>query len=799
MLNDVRYAFRMLVKAPAFTVVAVVTLALGIGANTAIFSVVNALLIRPLPYQDPDRLVMVWQDLRARGGPAREWATPGSFADAKGATDIFEGVAAVQGWQPALTGIGEPEPLVGEQVTHEYFDVLGVHAAVGRDFTAAEDVPGAPRVVVIGHGLWARRFGADPSVIGRMVTLGGEPHQIVGVMPERFRPVVIPTAELWRPRRLNLSNPSRGAFVLRAVGRLKPTLSVGQAASSAAVLARQIEQTHPESNKGVGINLVSLTDQVVGDIRPGLLVLLGAVGFVLLIACVNIANLLLARGSGRGREIAVRMALGAMRQRVVRQLLTESVLLAAIGGAIGVLLGVWGVAALVAVAPDGAPRINEIGLDGTVLTFAILLTLLTGVLFGLAPALQASRAEFTTALKEGARGTAGGAGHRARRILIVAEVAIALVLLVGSGLLLRTFLRLQAFDLGFDPQRVLTGTVIPPATKYPTGAQRIAFYDQLVERTAALPGVQIASISSVIPFAGDSDMTVWIEGRPLPRDDSEALATWYRLVSADYLKAMAIPVHRGRGFVRNEPAPVVIVSDTAVRRFWPSEEPLGRRVRFSDKADAPWFTVIGVTGDVRVSGARGDARPEMYLPYWQLPEPGVNVVLKTAGDPALLAGPLRQAVREIDRDMPVSAIAPMTSLVADSISQPRFFALLVAIFAALAMTLAAVGIYGVMSYAVAQRTSEIGVRMALGAAGQDVFRLVVGDGLRMAALGVIIGLAGAFLIARSLTTLLFGIRPGDPLTFLSTGALLLAVAALASFIPAVRAARVDPMVALRRE
>jgi putative ABC transport system permease protein len=799
MLNDVRYALRMLVKTPAFTAVAVLTLALGIGANTAIFSVVNALLIRPLPYSSPDRLVMVWQDMRPRGGPAREWATPGSFADLKGAANIFENVAAVQGWLPALTGMGEPEPLVGEQVSHEYFDVLGVHAALGRDFIEAEDVPGAPRVVVLGHGLWARRFGSDPAVIGRIVTLGGEPHEIVGVMPDGFRPAVLPTAELWRPRRLNLSNPSRGAFVLRTVARLKPGLGFEQASSSASVLARQVEQAHPESNKGVGINLVSLTDQVVGDIRPGLLVLLGAVGFVLLIACVNIANLLLARGSGRAREIAVRMALGAMRQRVIQQLLTESVLLAAIGGALGVLLGVWGVAALVAAAPDGAPRLNEVGLDGTVLGFAILLTLLTGVFFGLAPALQASHAEFTTALKEGARGTAGGAGHRARRTLIVAEIAVALVLLVGSGLLLRTFLRLQAFDLGFDPQRVLVGTVIPPQAKYPTDAQRITFYDQLVDRAAALPGVQTAAISSVIPFGGDSDMSLWIEGRPAPRDDSESLATWYRLVSADYLKAMSIPLRRGRGFERNEPAPVVIVSDTAARRFWPSEEALGRHVRFSEKADAPWFTVVGVAGDVRVRGARGDARPEMYLPYWQLPEPGVNVVLKTAGDPALLAAPLRQAVRAIDPDMPVSGLAPMGSLVADSISQPRFFALLVAIFAGLAMTLAAVGIYGVMSYAVAQRTSEIGVRMALGAARRDIFQLVVGDGLRLAAIGVAIGLAGAFLIARSLTTLLFDIRPGDPLTFVSTAVLLLGVAALASFIPALRAARVDPMVALRRE
>jgi putative ABC transport system permease protein len=814
-MQDIRYALRLFSKSSGFVAVAVITLALGIGANTAIFSVVNALLIRPLPYPDADRLIMVWQDMTVRGGPPKEYATPGNFVDWKTQGTLFDGVTAMTGWQPTLSGNGEPEPLLGEQVSHEYFAVLGVQPAIGRTFTPQEDVPGAPRVVILSHALWERRFGSDRGIVGRSVVLGGEPHEVIGVLPAGFRPGVLPTAQVWRPRRLDLAKPARGLVILRVVARLKSGVTPEQAASSAAVLARQLEQAHPDSNKNVGIRIDTLQNEVIGDVRLGLLVLLGAVAFVLLIACVNVANLLLARAAGRGREIAVRMTLGAARARVIRQLLTESVFLASIGGVVGLLLGVWGVAALVAIAPEGAPRLDEINLDARVLLFTVLTTIATGIVFGLAPALQASRSDFMPALKEGARGTAGRSGQRARRSLIVGEVSVALVLLVAGGLLMRTFLRLQSADLGFDPSNVLVGSVAPPplatsGTPQLSPAQRrqavrehqIAFYDQLLERVSALPGIKIAALSSNVPLGGDNDMDVYLEGRPVPRDSSESLVTWYRYVSADYLKAMTIPLRQGRHFVAREPMPAVIVNETAAQRLWPDDRAIGKRVRFSTQPDAPWFTVIGIAGDVRFRGARGTPRIEMYLPYWQFPEAGITIVLKTAGTPTMLAGGMRQAVRDVDSSTAVAGIASMSEIVHDSIAQPRFFAVLVAIFATLAMALAAIGIYGVMSYAVTQRTSEIGVRMALGAGRSDVFRLVVGDGLQLAAAGVALGVCGALVIfwwGRSLHTLLFEVRPADPLTFAATAGLLMMVAAAACFVPAWRATRVEPIVALRAE
>jgi putative ABC transport system permease protein len=798
LLQDVRFGIRLLLRSPGFTAVAVATLALGIGANTAIFSVVNALLLQPLPYPEPDRLVMVWQDLRARGGPAEEWATPGSFADWRNAK-LFNGVAAVQGWQPALTGSGEPEPLVGEQVTREYFEVLGIQPAVGRTFRAEEDVPNAPRVVILGDGLWQRRFNRDPAVVGRTITLGGEAHEIIGVMPASFRPAVISSAELWRPRRLNLTNPSRGAFVLRVVARLAPHMTLAEASPSVAVLAAQLAAAHPDSNTGVGINLVSLHAQAVGDIRQGLLVLLGAVAFVLLIACANIANLLLARAAGRGREIAVRLALGAGRGRLVRQLLTESALLSLAGGVVGVIAGVWAIDALLSIAPQGAQRMPAVRLDATVLVFALVLTVATGVLFGLVPALHAVRTSVTRALKAGGRGTAGPAGHRTRRALIVLEIATALVLLVGSGLLLRTLLRLQSFDLGFNPDRVLVAGVLPPRVKYERPEQLVAFYDRLLERVAALPGVEAAALTSIVPLGGDSDMTAYIEGRPLPKTAAESIAFWYRLVSADYFKAMEIPLKRGRNFTPGDAAPSIIISEATARRYWPDEDPLGKRVRFSDDAKAPWFTIIGVAGEVRMRGARGERRSEVYLPYWQFPEGGTNVALKASSRPEQLIAPLRQALHEIDPDIPLSNIATMRTIVADSIDQPRFFAVLIAIFAGLAVALAVVGIYGVIAYTVAQRTAEIGVRMALGAGRHDVFALVVGEGLRLTAGGVALGLIGAAGASVAIRTLLFGVTPLDPPTFALTTAALFAAALAACLVPAYRAARVEPVTALRTE
>jgi putative ABC transport system permease protein len=798
-VNDLRFGFRLLLRAPGFALVAILTLALGIGANTAIFTVVNALLIRPLPYGTPERLVTVWQDWRARGGPADEWATPGNYADWRNATHVFDEVAAISGWGPTLTGGAEAEPLRGEQVSHEYFSVLGVKPLLGRTFAAADDQPNAPRVAVLREGFWQRRFGGDATLIGRSLMLSGEPHEIIGVIPEGFRPIVNQVAEIWRPSRIDTANPSRGSVVLRAVARLPEGVSLEQAQAAADTLAAQLEQAYPQYNEKTRFNLIPLHERVVGDIEPGLLAMLGAVGFVLLIACANLANLLLARGSARGRELAVRLALGAGRKRVVRQLLTESLLLALLGGIGGVVFGMWAVDALLAMAPAGAPRLNEVSIDPTVLGFAALLTIATGVLFGLAPALQYSRGDVTTSLKDGARGSTGGAGRALRRSLIAAEVALALMLLAGAGLLLQTFAHLQSTDLGFDPQNVITGFVNPPrAGGYDTRARHLAFYDQVFEKAKALPGVQKAAMASVLPLSGDSDTGFAIEGRPAPRTPSETPVTWYRLVSASYFDTMGIAILRGRGFETREAAPSAIVNETFVRTYLPAGDPLGRRIRLGGP-NAPWLTIVGIAEDVKVRGARESSRVETYVPYWQMTEPGMIVILKAAGNPAMLAAPLRQAVAAIDRNVPVSNIVLLTERVGQSIENPRFFATLSLAFAIVALVLAAIGIYGVMAYAVSQRSTEIGVRMALGATSPEVFRLIVGDGLKLTAIGIALGLGGSVVMARWLRALLYGIQPADPATLGATAAVLLLVATAACLIPARRATRVDPMVALRAE
>jgi putative ABC transport system permease protein len=795
-LQDLRYSFRLLLRSPGFTLVAVLTLALGIGANTAIFTVVNALLLRPLPYADPDRLVFVWQDLRARGGPADEWATPGNYVDWRRETGIFEQLAVIAGWRATLTGGAEAEAIPGEQVSHEYFSVLGVTPVLGRTFAQTDDVPNARRVAVMGHGLWTRRFGSDPSIVGRTITLNAEPHEIIGVLPEGFRPIISTEAQLWRPARLNTASPARGAVVLRVIARLADGVSHEQAQSAADTLAKRLEALHPEFNEQVGIALMALQDRVVGAFRPGLLALLGAVAFVLLIACANIANLLLARGSSRGRELAVRTALGAGRSRVLRQLLTESLLLAAFGGIAGVALGIWAVDALVAVAPANAPRLAEIRLDPAVFGFAALLTCVTGVLFGIAPALTAIKGDVILPLKGGMRGSAGSSGNVMRRVLIAAEMALALMLLTGGGLLLQTFLHLQAADLGFNPERVVVGFINPPRAAYDSAAKYRAFYDQVLERAAAIPAVEKAALASVLPLSGDSDTNFAIEGRPPSASPSDSPVTWYRLVSAEYFDVMGMTLRAGRAFVDREPAPSTVVNETFARRYFAGENPIGRRIRFGGDDD-PWFTIVGIIADARARGAREAPRIEVYVPYWQQTESGTYVLLKTSAPLGPMSAALKQVVSSLDRNVPLATVSTLADMVGESIEQPRFFAMLSVAFALLALTLAAIGIYGVMAYAVSQRTGEIGVRMALGATPTEVFRLVVGDGLRLALAGVVVGVAGSLLVARWLTTLLFGIQAGDPATFIATAALLLTVAGLASYVPARRAARVDPMEALR--
>jgi putative ABC transport system permease protein len=798
MLQDLKYALRVMLKARGLTLVALATLALGIGVNTAIFSVIDGILLRPLPYADPDRLVMVWQDLRANGGPATEWTGPSQQFDWKADTDVFDNLASVRGWNVSLAGGDVAESLQGEQTTYEYFDVLGVRPALGRGFHDGDDVPGAARVVVLSHGLWMRRFGGDPGVVGRAVPINGESHEIVGVMPAGFRPVLVTDAAMWRPIRMNRANPSRSQAVNHTVGRLKAGVSLEQARSGLTMLAQALARAHPDTDKGNGINPVPLQAQQTDSMRTPLLLLQAAVGFVLLIACVNIANLLLSRASGRAREIAVRRALGADRARIFRQLLTESVVLAACGGALGILLGVWGVSALKSLAPAGTPRIDEVGLDGRVLAFAAVLSLATGILFGLMPAAHGARDRVTSGLRLGARGQLGDGGARARRILIVAELALALVLVAGGGLLLRTFLALERADLGFNADRVLTGFVLPPGASYKNDAARLAFYDALVARTSALPGVSQAALSSVIPLSGDSDENFTIEGRPAPARSAESLITWYRIVTANYFPAMQIPLKRGRLFVDHEAEPVVVINETMAKRYWPNEDPIGRRVRVGGDS-APWATIVGIVADVHMRGPREATQVETYIPYWLAPEAGINVVIKTAGDPHALAEPLRRVVKEIDPAIAVAGIKSMDEIVADSIGSSRFVATLVGVFGVLALALAAVGIYGVMSYAVSQRTQEIGVRLALGAAEGQIFALVVGESLKLAGVGLVVGLAGAVAAGRAMRGLLFGVGGADAGTFAATAVILVGVALAAAWVPARRAMRVEPMSALRAD
>jgi putative ABC transport system permease protein len=797
--QDLRYAFRWLRRSPAFTLASAGTIALGIGASTAIFSVVYALLLKPLPYPRPAELVTVWQDMRARGGPSNEWATPGNLVDWRAESRLFASMASMRGWGPTLTGEGEPEPLRGEAVTPGYFDTLAVPPALGRVFRADETGPAAPRVVVLSDALWRRRFGADRGVLGRQILLSGEPHEIVGVMPPEFRPAFIASADVWRPDRVNLATPSRGAVVLRVVARLQPDVDADAVAAGTARLAADLARQHPAENGDTGITVIPLHEQIVGNVRPALMTVFAAVLFVLLLACVNIANLLLARAAGRSREIAIRAALGAGRRRVIRQLLTESVVLSAIGSAIGVAVSVSATQALVAWAPPGTPRLAEVGLSPIVLAFAAGLTLVTGIVFGLVPAFQLSRGRLTSSLKDSGRGISGGAGQRLRRALIVVEIAVALILLAGSGLFLRSFLALQRADLGFDPANVVAGAVTPPAATYRTEAHRQAFIAQVIERAGTIPGVARAAVASVIPLsAGDSDTNFQVEGMaPAPADREPA--TWYRLVSDGYFDVMGIKLREGRAFQPFEPAPVVIVNDTLASRYWPGENAVGRRMRFGSDPGSPWFTVVGVVRDVSQGGARSATRLQTFVPYTQVPElaGGVSLVVKTNIAPEQVIRSLKDAVRAIDPDVTVARAAPMSTLVADSIAVPRFLAFIVGAFAIMAVVIAAIGVYGLMSYAVAERRGEIGVRLALGAGSRQIFGLIVGDGLRLAAVGLAIGLAGALALAPMLRALLFGVTAGDPATFALTTAGLIGITAMATMIPARRAMRVDPVATLR--
>ncbi len=803
LFQDLRYAARMLARSRAFTAIAVLALALGIGANTAIFSVVNKVLLQPLPFKNPHQLVIIWENATHLGFP-KNTPSPANFLDWREQSTVFTGMAAMGPKDFNLTGVGEPERLDGRRVSANLFDLLGVQPSLGRGFLPEEDKPGT-RVVILSSGLWQRRFGADPRIVGQSVNLNGESYSIVGVMPPG---VDLPgfdnwKDQLWVPIAFSSEEAkARGNHYLEVIARMKPGVTLQQARAEMQTITGRLAQQYPEENLRISSVVNPVHEEIVGDMKPALLILLGAVGFVLLIACANVANLLLARAAVRQKEIALRLALGASRSRLTRQFLTESVLLALLGGGVGLAFAFAGLRILKTFIPAGITQAESIGIDAKVLVFTALVALVTGLVFGLAPATQASNFSLNETLKEGGRDASGGGkGARLRGLLVIAEVAVSFVLLIGAGLLINSFLHLRNLNPGFRADHLLTAKIDLPELKYPDKEHRIPFFDDVLRRVRALPGVQSAAIAGNIPltYNGDS-MYIGVEGIPDPPPDQQRDVI-YRAIGPGYFGTMGISLLKGRDFTDQDTTDTtyaVVVSEKLANLFWPGQDPIGKRLKpGSTTSDSPWREVIGVVKDVRQNDFVAAPKLQMYMSYRQLKSLTPNaLVVRTSVDPMSLAMALRNAVWAVDKDQPVSNIREMEEIVAAAMARQRFSTMLLGIFAALALVLAAVGIYGVMSYSVAQRTREIGVRMALGAQRSDVLRMTMGRGLKLVALGVVIGLAASLVLTRVMASLLFGISATDPLTFVAISLVLLAVAMLASYIPSLRATRVDPMVAL---
>jgi putative ABC transport system permease protein len=796
--QDVRYSWRRLARSPGFTAVAVITLGLGIGANSAIFSVVNTVLLRPLPYAESDRLVGVFSvrtEPTVMSGP--------DFMDIREQAGVFEGLAAYNMETRTLTGVGDSERVPVGAVTPGFFEVLRVRPVLGRTFRPEEMEPGQERVAVLSHGFWLDRFGGDARVLGRTIALNGREHEVVGVAPPGFDPPA--SGVLWIPIANSESFANaRRAMYLSVIGRLGAGVTLAEADAEVATIAARLEAAYPEYNVGFGATVRPMREVVVGEARVPLLVLLGAVGLVLLIACANVANLLLARAAGRGGEFSVRAALGACKARLVRHLLTESVMLGALGGALGLLVAVVGIRALLALGPEGIPRLDEVGVDGTVLAFTAAAALLTGILFGLAPALQVARANLASSIREGGRGAPGGRGNRLRSGLVIGQTALAVVLLVGAGLLLGSFARMVQVDPGFHSDGVLTFPLSLPQTGYPEDAQVRDFYGRFLERLETVPGVR--SADAVVPGLASSQrfsLSFTVDGRePLPPGESQSLQT--RVATAGYFSTVGIPVRRGRAFTewdREDTPGVLVLNEAAVRSYFPHEDPLGQRITLGWNWGDELVSgeVVGVVGDVRHFGLTSEPLPEVYIAHAQFPNAGMTLVLRTAGDPLAVAGPVRAALRELDPSLAAGTLVPLDDLLSRSVAQPRFYALLLGLFAAVALTLAAVGILGVMSYLVAQRTREIGIRMALGADASAVHRLVIGRGMLLTMAGLALGLPATLALTRVIESQLYGVEPGDPATLAAVVLLITAVAFLSSYIPSRRATRIDPVLAIRGE
>lgn len=805
LIQDVRYAFRLLAKSPGFTAIAILTLALGIGANTAIFSVVNGVLLRPLPFRDPSRLVLIAEK---SSFPVISTSYE-NYLDWRDQSHSFESMEATRGGAITLTGAGEPERLNVRMATAGLFSLLGINPQIGRIFLPEEDRAGGTPVVLLTYGLWQRRFGGSQEIIGKAINLDSQPYTVVGVLPSGFQ--ILQPADLFlpfMPWAKTLPSDRNWHPGIIPLARLKSGVTKEQARVEMIGITKRLEQQYPDYNTGTSADVVGLQDQIVQNSRPALLLLLGAVSFVLLISCVNVANLLLARAASRGREVAIRTAMGAGRGRVIRQLLTESVLLSLAGGLLGVLMAWASLGPLLKIAAGSVPPGAPIGLDPWVLAFTGGVSLLTGLLFGIVPAMRTAKLDLREALNEGSRGSTAGPGqHRLRGALVAMEIALAMLLLVGSGLLLRSFSRLQEVPPGFQPDHLLVADIPLSLTEYAKPADRYQFFDRLVERAKTLPGVRSAAAASFLPVSGGGSIIHFnITGRP-PKSPHEFVAAGYRTITPNYLETLGVPLLQGRLFTPadNDKAPaVVVINATMVHTFFPNENPLGKRLQLGALPDqeVPTMEIVGVVGDVR-PGLGIDPQAEMYLPYRQadllLPVFQLSVVMRTAGDPSLQTAALRSTLAEINPNQPLVNVRTMEENMATTAAQPRFRAWLIGIFALLALVLAAVGVYGVMSYTVTQRTSEIGVRVTMGAQPQDVFRIIVGEGLRLALGGVGIGLVTALALTRLLRSFLFGISAYDPFTFIGVSVLLTLVAVAACYFPARRATLVDPLVALRYE
>ena len=805
-MRDIRYGIRSLLKHPGATAVALVTLALGIGVNTAIFSAVDSVLLRPLPLKDSERLVSIWEHT-LRAGVRQNEVAPANFFDLRNQNQVFEDVGAFGPDDINMTGEGEPEHLDGQLVTANVFSILGVKPALGRTFLANEDQEGQDRVVVLSDALWQRRFNRDPSIVNRSITLNGETFTVVGVMPPGF---FFPEREieLWTPWAMEPEQKAgRGDHYLRLVARLKPGTTIERANADIAAIAERLSNEYPRTNEGLGFTAHSLHQDYVGNLRSPMLILFAAVALVLLIACVNVANLQLAQATSRRKEIAIRIALGARRWTIVRQLLLESLLLAAAGGLLGALGALWAVQGLTKLLPASLSKLQHVNIDARVFLFMLGVSVLTALVSGGVPALFASRAKPGATLSDVARDTGGGtSGRHVRRVLVVSEVALAVVLLTGAGLLIRSFQLLRRVNTGFTSDNVLTMRMVLPMPKYAKQEARRGFYDEALRRVSELPGVEAAGMITFLPLSFNGmNFSFSVEGRAAPADMELPFAL-YRVVSPDYFRTMGIPLQRGRFFDAHDTAdsqPVILISRRLAEQYWPGEDATGKRLKIGPvDSPNPWLTVVGVVGDVRQAGLYGDERMDLYAPYAQERRSFVSprdLVVRTTIDAASVAGAVRQAVWTVDKDQPISNVRTMDQVFAAAISQERFQALLLGLFAALALVLASVGLYGVISYSVAQRTHEIGVRMALGAQSHDVLGLVIRQGMSLTLTGLVVGIAVGLVATRVLSDMLYGVTTRDPLTFGVVPGLLLVVGFVACYVPARRATKVDPLVALRYE